>query len=55
MCADDGEKQHSIFIVGDKGRSQLTRIMPSKIAYTVADTAKGRITYALVRKVSLAC
>lgn len=42
------EKQHQIFIVGDKGRSQLSRVMPKKIAYTVADTAKGRITYALV-------
>lgn len=49
-CSPDGEgKEHHIFIVGDKGRSQLSRVMPKKISFTVADTAKGRITYALVR------
>lgn len=45
--AEDGEdKEHSIVVLGEKGRSQLQRDLRASIHSTVADTGKVRVTFA---------
>lgn len=51
ICDGEG-KENSIFVVGEKGRGQLQRDQADKIAATVADTAKGRITFALASSIA---
>ncbi|KDD73453.1 ATP synthase [Helicosporidium sp. ATCC 50920] len=45
--ASAGERENLLFVLGEKGRSQLQRDMRRSIAGTAADTGKVRITFSL--------
>lgn len=45
-------KENNILVVGEKGRSVLQRDLAEKIVATVADTAKGRVTYSLASAIA---
>lgn len=51
--AESGEdKEHELFVMGEKGRSQLQRDMRDSIYATVVDTAKARITFPLAATIA---
>lgn len=53
MKAEDGEdKEHTLFILGEKGRGQLQRDLRNSIHTTVLDSSKGKITFALASTVA---
>ena len=47
-CACAEERTNELMVIGEKGKSQLQRDLRSLFVGTINDTAKSRITFALV-------
>lgn len=48
-AGDAPDASVSLVTIGDKGRSQLSRVAPEKLILSVADTYKNKVTFPQVR------